>query len=385
MTCRDNSSIVSEVLELITNQGFDGMAEAVRILINLAMEIERDDYLGVLPYERSENRRGRRNGYKPKRVRTRLGELEFSIPQVRDGKFYPKSLEKGLRSERALKMALAEMYVRGVSTRKVAAITEELCGLEVSSSQVSRATSELDEILEQWRTRPLGNYPYLVLDARYEKVREGGKVLDCAVLVAVGVRADGKREILGVSIELSENEVHWRNFLKDLLSRGLHGVRLIISDAHEGLKAALRAVFPGVPWQRCQFHLQQNAQGYLPNRAMKREVSSRIRAIFNAPSKEESQRLLDQFVEDYRKSAPRLVVWAEENLPEGFTVFEFPEEHRRRIRTSNMLERLSKEINRRTRVVGIFPNAASCLRLITAILMEISEEWEQERIYLRIT
>jgi len=225
----------------------------------------------------------------------------------------------------------------------------------------------------------------LILDARYEKVREGGKVLDCAVLIAVGVRADGKREVLGVSVELSENEVHWRNFFKSLISRGLHGVKLVVSDAHEGLKGALRAVFPSIPWQRCQFHLQQNAQSYVPNRGMRKEVASRIRGIFNAPSKEESERLLERFVEDYRRSAPRLATWAEENLSEGFTVFGFPEEHRRRLRTSNMLERLNKEVNRRTRVVGIFPNAESCLRLVTAVLMEISEEWEQGRIYLKMS
>ena len=385
MTCKDNDSILNEILEPVTEHGLDGMAEAIRLLVNLAMEIERDKYLGVLPYERSERRRGWRNGYKSKSVKTRLGKLEFSVPQARGGEFYPRSLEKGLRSEQALKIAVAEMYVHGVSTRKVAAITEELCGFDVSSSQVSRAASELDEILDEWRNRQLGEYPYLILDARYEKVREGGKVLDCAVLIAVGIRADGKREVLGVSVELSENEVHWRNFIKSLISRGLHGVKLVISDAHEGLKAALRAVLPSVPWQRCQFHLQQNAQSYIPTQDMKKGVASRIRAIFNAPSREESERLLERFLEDYRKIAPRLATWAEENLPEGFTVFEFPEEHRRRIRTSNMLERLNKEVNRRTRVVGIFPNAESCLRLVTAVLMEISEEWEQGRIYLKMS
>jgi transposase-like protein len=277
------------------------------------------------------------------------------------------------------------MYVQGVSTRKVAAITEELCGFDISSSQVSRAAAELDEILEKWRNRPLGAYPYLVVDARYEKVREGGRVLNCAVLIAVGIRDDGKREVLGVSVELSESEVHWRNFIRSLIERGLHGIELVISDAHEGLKAALKAVLPGTPWHRCQFHLQQNAQSYVPRQRMKKEVASRIRAIFNAPCEEDAQRLLSQFVKDYADTAPRLAAWAEENLPEGFVVFKFPEEHRRRIRTSNMVERLNREINRRTRVVGIFPNAASCLRLVSAVLMEISEEWEQGRIYLRMT
>ncbi len=216
-------------------------------------------------------------------------------------------------------------------------------------------------------------------------------MLDFAVLIAVGVRWDGKREVLGVSVDLSESEVHWRNFIRSLIERGLHGVELIISDAHEGLKNALKAVLPGTQWQRCQFHLQQNAQSYIPRQSMKREVASRIRAIFHAPCEEEAQRLLSQFIKDYTDTAPRLAAWAEENIPEGFTVFKFPEEHRRRIRTSNMVERLNREINRRTRVVGIFPNSASlrqaqgtaCLRLVTAVLMEISEEWEQGRVYLK--
>jgi transposase-like protein len=340
--------------------------------------------LGVGPYERSEDRQGYANGYKPKTVKTRVGELTFAIPQVRDGGFYPSSLEKGIRSERALKLALAEMYVQGVSTRRVAQITEQLCGFEVTSSQVSRAAQELDAVLEQWRNRPLGAYPYVFLDARYESVRNNGAVVKSAVLVAIGVSESGKRQILGTSVAISEQEAHWRDFIKTLQARGLHGVKLFISDAHEGLKAARNAVFPSVPWQRCQFHLQQNAQAYVPKQELKKKVAADIRNIFNATSDEEAKRLISQLVVKYEKSAPRLAAWAEENLMEGLTVLQFPADHWRRIRTSNVIERVNEEIRRRTRVAGIFPNDASCLRLVSAVLMEISEDWETGKVYLKV-
>jgi len=382
MTCPEENSTFHDVLKLLTADGFNGLGEAVRRLINEAMRLERQNHLGVGPYERSEDRQGYANGYKPKTVKTRVGELTFAIPQVRDAGFYPSSLDKGLRSERALKLALAEMYVQGVSTRRVAQITEQLCGFEVSSSQVSRAAQELDAVLEKWRNRPLGAYPYVYLDARYEKVRNNGAVVSSAVLVAIGVSETGTRQILGTSVAISEQEAHWRDFLKQLQARGLHGVKLFVSDAHEGLKAARRAVFPSVPWQRCQFHLQQNAQSYVPKQELKKKVAADIRSIFNAPSEDEAKRLLSQLLKNYEKSAPRLVDWAEENITEGFTVFQFPDDHWRRIRTSNVLERINKEIRQRTRVANIFPNDASCLRLVSAVLMEISEEWETSRAYL---
>jgi transposase-like protein len=383
MTSNDHNSKMGDVLELLINEGFDGIGEALRVLLNLAMHTERQKYLGVGPYERSEKRIDQANGFKPKTIATRVGDIELSIPQVRESGFYPKSLEKGERSERALRLALAEMYIQGVSTRKVQNITEQLCGFEVSSTQVSKASKELDDILEKWRDRPLGGCPYVILDARYEKVREGGHVVDCAVLIAVGIEESGKRKILGVSVALSEAEIHWRNFLQGLQKRGLTGIKLITSDDHSGLKAALKTVFPSVPWQRCQYHLQQNAQAYVPRHDMKKEVASAIRAIFNAPDDEEAGRLLKKFIEKYEKKAPRLASWAEENIPEGFTVFKFAEEYRVKLRTSNMLERLNKEIRRRTRVLTVFPNEASCLRLISAFLMETSEEWETGRIYLK--
>jgi len=361
------------------------MGEAFRVLLNEAMNLERQKYLGAGPYERSDDRKDYANGYKPKTIKTRVGELELSVPQVRGGGFYPSSIEKGQRSERALKLSLSEMYLQGVSTRKVATITEQLCGFDVSSSQVSRATKELDSILDGWRNRPIGAYPYLFLDAEYQKIRQGGSVIDAAVLIAIGIDETGKREVLGTFIGLSEAEVHWRQFLKGLQDRGLHGVRLLISDDHSGLKAARMTVFPSIPWQRCQFHLQQNAQHYVPRQHMQEEVGDDIRTIFNAPSEAESRRLLGIFIEKYKTSAPKLVEWAEENLIEGMTVFQFPQNHWQRIRTTNMVERLHREVRRRTRVVSIFPNEKSCLRLISAVLMETSEDWLSGRVYLKMS
>lgn len=384
----DQSTIVRAALELLAENGLEEMATAFEILINESMKLERSEFLGARSHERTEERRGYANGYKPKSLKTRLGKLNLAIPQVRevaDGEsFYPKALERGERSERALKLAVAEMYVRGVSTRKVKQITEELCGLEISSTQVSRAARLLDDELEEWRSRELGESTYLVLDARYEKVRHGGSVVDCAVLIAAAVLPNGKRTILGTSVSLSEAEVHWRAFLESLIARGLRGVRMITSDAHTGLKAAVSACFPGASWQRCQFHLQQNASAYVPNVALRPEVARDIRSVLNAPDRPEADRLLERFIEKWEKNAPKLAEWAAAAIPESLEVFALPPQHRRRLRTSNMLERLSREIKRRTAVATLFPNEESLLRLVTAILVEHAEEWETGRSYINM-
>jgi len=382
VTYQGNFTLPTEISDLLIEQGFDYLPELIRILVNMAMQVERKKHLGVEPYERSPEREGYANGFKPKTVKTRLGEITFDVPQVRDGSFYPDALEKGLRSERALTLALAEMYVQGVSTRRVKSIIEQLCGMTISSTQVSRAAALLDEILEAWRNRALEIIRYLYLDARYEKVRMDGQIRDAAILIASGVSPDGKRQILGVSVSLGEQEVHWRSFLQSLVKRGLRGVQLIISDAHTGLKAARQAVFGGIPWQRCQYHLQQNVQAYVPRKAMQPEVAQELRNIFQAPDLATAQTWLNEMVKKYQSKAPRLADWLEQNAPEGLTVFSFPLSHRRRIRTVNMLERVSQEVKRRTRVVRIFPNEASCLRLVSAILMEISETWQTGRVYL---
>lgn len=384
MTYQSNCTLSKEILEKIAEEGLDSLPELIRVLINEAMRLEREQYLGARHYERSPERQGYANGYKPKMVKTRMGEVQFQIPQVRQGNFYPDALEKGLRSERALTLALAEMYVQGVSTRRVSAITEQLCGTAVSSMQVSRATEKLDEVLDAWRNRPLGEIVYLYLDARYEKVRMDGQIRDAAILIASAVGRDGKRRILGVSVSLSEAEQHWRLFLEGLIERGMHGVELIISDDHSGLRKARQALFTGIPWQRCQFHLQQNASQYVPRKRMQAEVATDIRAIFNAPNRDHAELYLKRIVSKYAGIASQLADWMEAAIPEGLTVFDFPEAHRRRLRTSNMLERVNQEIKRRTRVIRIFPNQSACLRLVSALLMEISEDWETGRIYLNI-
>ena len=372
MTHRNDYTFTDE----LAGKGLEAVPELLRVLINNAMQAERSRYLQAEEYERTEERIGHANGYKPKTVHTRVGDITFAVPQVREGGFYPSALEKGMRSERALMCALAEMYSQGVSTRKVKAITEELCGVEISAEQVSRATAQLDGVLQEWRDRPLGEITYLFVDAVYEKVREASQVRDAAVLVASGITPEGERQVLGVSASLSEHETHWKAFLKSLKERGMHGVKLVISDDHEGLGAARRAVLGSVPWQRCQFHLHQNAGAHVPRKGMRFEVAADIRAMFSASDRESAEEKLQSAIQKYAQSAPQLSAWMEENLAEGFTVFDFPLEHRRTIRTTNSLERINKEIRRRTKVVGVFPNEASCLRLISALLMEISEEWQ---------
>lgn len=370
-----------EALELLSEEGFGGMARALTILINEAMKLERSAVLGARSFERTPQRRGQANGFKPKTINTRVGQLELRVPQTRDVPFYPSALEKGQRSERALKLAIAEMYVQGVTTRKVTAVMQELCGLEVTSSQVSRAAQLLDAELTQWRERPLGEVPYVFLDARYEHVRVNGVVVTCALLVAIGVQPSGKRTVLGLSVSLSEAEVHWRDFLASLQARGLHGVQLYVSDDHAGLKAALATRCAGVKWQRCQFHLGQNLLDHLPPNVSQAEASSELRSVFHAANRQEADRLLGQMVSKYASVSKKLATWLETNVPEGLTVLDFPSEHRRRLRTNNCVERLNREIKRRTRVATQFPNEASLLRLATAVLMETDEEWQTEKRY----
>ena len=383
-----DANTIAAALELLTRHGFDGLARPLEMLMNEAMKLERSAFLGAGPWERSDDRIGHANGFKSKKVKTGVGELSLRIPKVCGlsddvAPFYPQAIERGTRVDDALKATLAEMYVQGVSTRKVKQITEKLCGTQISSSQVSRLTKSLDEGLEAWRERPIGRIRYLILDATYVKVRHGGSVLDCAVLIAAGVQQeDGKRTVLGCSVSLSEAEVHWRGFLEQLISRGMHGIELITSDHHSGLRAAIRATLPSVAWLRCQVHLQRNATAHVPKVDMRQKVAREIRSIFNAPDQSEALRLLQMMVDRYRKTAPGLAEWLEGNIPDGLNVFQAPIEHQRRLRTSNLLERLNRELKRRTRVASLFPNEASALRLASAVLAETSDEWESGRVYL---
>lgn len=384
MAAVNEITFLQDVCGILQENGFEGISRCVEILVNEAMRIERSQALAAQPYQRTDERKGYANGFKNKTIKSRIGSLKFAVPQVRgDVEFYPTALERGVRSERALKAAVAEMYVKGISNRKVTDVVEKLCGFEVSSADVSRAAALLDDELKPWRERSLGSTPYLLLDAKYERVRIGGSVVSAAVLIAVGVLPDGHRCVLGVSVSLSEAEVHWRDFLSSLMERGMHGVVCVTADDHKGLNAALTAQLPGVLRQRCQFHLQQNAQKYVPRVTMREGVAADIRSIFNAPDIKEAQRFLTLTTSKYKKSAPQLARWMEEAIPQGLTVFELPRHSQKKLRTTNGLERLNKEIERRTRVASLFPNTDSLLRLVSALLMEISEEWETGKVYMK--
>lgn len=383
---QQDDTLQDHLLNTLFAEGLgDGLATIAQTLMNAAMLIEREDHIGAAPYQRGAPRNGYANGFKPRTFRTAVGPLDLSVPQVRDSDapFRTSLLEQGSRSDRALKSAIATMYVQGVSTRRVTKIMEELCGFKVSSGQVSNLNKELDEEFAKWRARPLPEMRYVILDATYYKVRIDGTVRDCATLKAIGIRReDGKRMVLGVSCALSEAEVHWREFLTGLKERGIGIPDLVTSDAHTGLRAALKAAFNASPWQRCQFHLQQNAGHLVTKQELKAPIAAEIAAIFNADSRAHAEERLAGFVAKWSEKQPKLAAWAEETLPEGFTVFERPEAHRKKLRTSNSCETLNSQIKRRTRVAGLFPSEESLERLVTAVLIEISEGWETGRAYL---
>lgn len=377
-----NSTLMLEIFESLNAQDPDSVRQVLETLYNGVMKLEREQHLKAAMHERSVEREGYANGYKNKTLNTRIGALKLNVPQTRDTEFYPACLEKGSRSERALKLAVAEMYIKGVSTRKVAAVTEKLCGLDVTSTQVSALAKVLDEEFAAFRDRKLGLFPYVYVDATYLKVRHSGSVISVPTLIAYGVNMDGKREIIGVSTELSEAEVHWRNFFTKLQERGLRGVRLLISDDHVGLGNALKATFPGVPWQRCQFHMMQNAQNYVPKKSMREEIVEAVRSVFQCTTKSTVAEAKRAVIEKFKESAPEFVEWFEENIDEGLTCMDFPEPHRKKLRTTNGLERVNREIKRRTRVAVLFPNKESALRLVTGVLVEIHEEWITGKTYL---
>ena len=382
MTYETDYTLLEQVIQMLAANKDNKFSRVIETVVNEAMKLERTQALQAEPYERTDERTGYANGFKDKTLALATGKVLLKIPQVRGLEFYPSCIEKGIRSERSLKLAIAEMYVKGVSTRRVSDIVEILCGTEVSSSQVSRLAKELDAEVESWRASPIGQIQYLILDARYESVRVGSQVVKQALLLAIGVDYNGERHILDTSVANSEAEVNWRAFLEGLVRRGMHGLRMITSDDHSGLRAAIDAVFPGILWQRCQFHLQQNAHAYVTRKDDVPVVSADIRKVFNAPDYENAERYLNQLVETYQKTNPRLAAWADENLREGLSVFHIPENHRRKMRTSNLAERQMKEIKRRTRVVGVFPNAESLLRLAATLLLEQNDQWQNDKRYL---
>lgn len=370
---------IEAVLEHLIEHGPDDIATVFGRAFELAMQIERERFLRAGAYERTAERRGYANGYKPKRIDTPAGTVGVQVPKTagHDGEpFYPQSLERGRRSVRAVMLAVAEMYIKGVSTREVEAVMREFGIESLSSSQVSRAAKMLDDELEAWRTRELGVIKYLILDARYEKMRHGGIVRDVAVLSAIGIGPDERRRVLGVSVALSEAEVHWRAFLESLQARGMRGVEYVVSDDHAGLRAARRAVLGGAKWQRCQFHLARNAIHHAPNLAIRKRIGAELRTVWNAPSLPKAEAALAELIATYRGAAEKLAGWLEQAVPEGLAVFALPEHHRRRMRTSNPMERaIQQELKRRTIKVRVFPNDQSLERLVSAVLVEIDDKW----------
>ena len=349
------------------------------------LEAEITEHVGAAPYERSQSRKGHRNGYKPRKLKTRVGSLELLVPQDREGTFSTQLFARYQRNEKALVLALMEMYVEGVSTRKVAEVTEELCGTSFSRSLVSELAGKLDSELEAWRTRQLEAeaYPYLFVDARYEKVRVGSRIVSEGVLVVSAVRNDGYREILAVETADTESEATYQELFRSLKARGLKGVQLVTSDDHEGLKSAIERHFQGASHQRCQVHYARNLLGMV-SFGERKELAEGLRGVFAAPSRELALRTAEELADRWRRSHPKVAEHIEEHIEECLSCLAFPESHRRRIRTTNGLERFNQEIKRRTRVVRIFPNREACLRLVAAIAVEQSEEWVTGRRYLNM-
>jgi len=362
----------------------DRLKALVEAVIQEIIDTEFSDYIGVAPYVRESGRRDYRNGYKPRRIKTRVGEIELSVPQARIAPFRTQLFRRYQRSERAFLLALQEMIIQGVSTRKVRKITDKLCGVTFSRSTVSHLTTELDEAVYAWLNRPLtGCYPYLIVDAEYEKIRTHHKVHSEAAIIIKGVHEDGHREILYVGIANSENETTWSEAFVNLKHRGLQGVKLVVSDAHEGLRDAIRRHFQGSLWQRCQFHYKRNVLDKV-RKSDQLEVKALLDDIYHASDYTTAQIRLQNIIEQLSDRYPDLIEFIEETFEDTLSVYHFPIGHRRRLRTTNSLERLNEEIRRRTRVVRIFPNRKSCLRLVASICMEKSEEWETGHRYLKM-
>ena len=363
--------------------GEDFLRGLVERVLQQVLDTEMTSFLGAEVYERTGGRRGWRNGFKPRTLKTRVGTLELRVPKDRDGQFQTELFERYQRSEKALVLSMLEMYVFGVSTRKVTAITEALCGLEVSKSQVSALTARLDAEIDAWRRRPLSKpYPYLIVDARYEKVRRGGQIVSVGVLIVVGIDAEGYREVLGVWVFDSESEASWGVVFRELKERGLQGVSYVVSDDHAGMVRAIERHFQGAVWQRCQVHFLRNALA-LCSQQQRPQVVRLMKTITEAATREAAKTALGAAIADLETKAPKVARLLEEHGEEMLAVYALPEAHQKRMRTTNMLERQNEELKRRTRVVRIFPNEQSLLRLVAALLMETNQEW-MERKYLNM-
>ena len=363
----------------------DFLNQAITRFLQQFLEAEITSFLQAEPYQRTGERTGYRNGYKPRIVKTRVGRIDLSVPQDREGRFHSGLFARFQRSEKALILALQEAYLQGVSTRKVTKITEQLCGTSVSKSQVSDLCQELDADIKAWRERPLEqDYPYLIIDATYLYIRSGGQVASQGVLIVTGIASSGHRDILSIDVAHTETEATWTSLFKDLKKRGLKGVQLVISDHHEGLQNAIKRHFQGASWQHCQTHFHRNIRGITPPKHQ-RQVADALKDVFNAPDHNTAKRRLSQLMDTYENILPKLVDKLDRDVAHCMTCFDFPKPHRKRIRTTNLLERLNREIKRRADVVQIFPNQQACERLIGALCMEWSDEWIAGRRYLDMT
>jgi len=362
----------------------DLMKSLMKEALQEVLEGEMTEFLGAAPSERSETRSGYRAGYYHRGLVTRIGKLELRVPRDRSGEFSTALFERYARSEKALVAALAEMYVQGVSTRKVKAITEELCGHSFSASAISAINKSLDEALERFASRQLEEaYPYVILDARYEKVREDGVIRSMAVQIAIGINWEGQRQVLAVETANRESLSSWKDFLLRLKERGLTGVEFVVSDDHAGLKKAISEVLCEAAWQRCYVHFLRNALDYLPRKADD-DCLQELRWIYDRRDLQEANRDLAAWITKWQGKYPKLVDWAESNIGETLSFYRLPRAHHKHLKSTNMLERLNEEIKRRTRVVRIFPNTESCLRLIRALCVETHETWLEDNRYLNM-
>ena len=381
---KDRITPVAKDWKAVLTRDEDGVRSLLELVVQEVLEAEMTEALQAEKGERSSARLGYRSGYYDRKLVTRVGVLELRVPQDRSGRFSTALFERDQRSEKALVAALAEMYVQGVSTRKVKAITEELCGHGFSASTISEATARLDAALQAFAERRLAEpYPYLILDARYERIREGGVITSQAVLVAIGVDWEGRRQVLGVEMANRESRSSWRDFLVGLKARGLHGVEFVVSDEHAGLKAAIREVVPEAAWQRCYVHFLRNALDDVP-RKVDDDCLMELRWFYDRRDLAEVRRDLSQWLAKWQGKSPKLTDWVEANVEETLTFYRLPLAHHKHMKSTNMLERLNQELKRRTLVVRIFPNAASCLRLTRALAVEIHEGWLEATRYLNM-
>ena len=381
MTRKNDKQSVPELKALMT-QNQDLLQPLVQWLLQEVLEAEMSDSIGAAKSERTEGRQGYRSGYYPRQLVTRVGTMELRVPQDRQGRFSTQLFERYQRSEKALVAALVEMYVQGVSTRKIKTITEELCGHEFSASAISEMNVKLDGELERFARRALEvEFPYLILDARYEKVREEGVIRSRAVLVVIGIDWEGRRQILAVEIANRESTTSWRELLLSLKARGLRGVRLAISDDHAGLKRALAEVLPEACWQRCYVHFLRNALDHLPRKTGD-DCLTELRWLYDRRDATEARQHLAAWIEHWQAKHPKLTTWVEAQIEETFTFYRFPQTHHKHLKSTNLLERFHQELKRRSLVVRIFPNDASCLRLLRALAAEQHEEWLDGARYL---